>query len=139
MIRVGCRNLWLGNAHDCRDIAALESLDIAAVVQLAKEEPIPVLPREMILLRIPLMDGDSNDPSTLRLAIHGLADLIRAKTRTLVCCSAGVSRSPAVAACAIAQVEGLSPADCLKEISTLVRPDTSPGLWNALLAVIAGE
>ena len=127
--------LWLGHAGDGRDVAAILDNQIQAVVQLAVEEPSLTLPREMIYLRIPLHDDPSNDRSQLQVAVDSVALLLRGNFLTLVCCSGGASRSPAVAACALATLENTSPADCLLTIHEQRGTDISPGLWQTLLAM----
>ena len=127
--------LWIGNADDLRRPEALLDAEIQCVVQLALEESIPPLPREVSLLRFPLMDGRGNDRFLLRAAILNLAELIKAERRTLVCCSAGMSRSPAIAACGLARALGKTPEECLADIGKVKRTDISPTLWRDLLQV----
>jgi len=127
-------SLWLGNANDCRNPVLISDTEIQHLVQLAIEESVPTLNREVCLIRIPLSDGIGNDSFALRFAISTIAELIKSQRRTLICCSAGLSRSPAIAACAIAFAEEKSPDECLNDISKLVRTDVSPGLWQDLLS-----
>src|SRR6188768_4058788 len=92
--------LWIGNAHDIRNVSAALSLGIRAVVDLAANEaPVPY-PRDIVYCRIPLSDGPENDAALLRLAIFVTVEVIRAQMPTLVACSAGMSRSPAIVAAA---------------------------------------
>ena len=49
---------------------------------------------------------------------------------TLVACSAGMSRSPALAAAAIARVESRDPNECLMECVEGGPADVSPLLWR---------
>ena len=49
--------LWIGNAGDGRDPERLLAAGVVAVINLAAEEPSPVLPRSMIYCHFPLMDG----------------------------------------------------------------------------------
>ncbi len=132
MRRVDRYRLWLGYAGDARDLRRLFDLGIRAVVQLAAEEPPAVTPRELILLRFPLIDGEGNEPVLLRLAVGSIVELLRADVPTLVCCGAGMSRSPALAAAAMAMLERREPDDCLREIASAAPADVSPGLWNEL-------
>src|SRR5438552_6823632 len=90
--------VWLGHVGDGRAIRALFDEGIRAIVQLAVEEAALQLPRELVCLRIPLVDGADNDPDLLCLSITSVALLIESNVPTLVCCSAGMSRSPAVVA-----------------------------------------
>ena len=63
--------LWIGNAGDGRDAARLLEAGVAAVVNLAAEESSPVLPRDLIYCRLPIVDGEQDDESVLDLAICG--------------------------------------------------------------------
>ncbi len=142
MKQISNLGLWLGNAADGRDLVAISQTEIHSVVQLAVEEPVPELLRSLHFFRIPLHDGAGNDAESLQFALNTIRDLIRLQRRTLICCSAGLSRSPAVAACGMALAEDRAPAECLGEIGRLVRTDISPGLWKDLLdahEVLAGD
>src|SRR5947209_6415929 len=130
MNQVAGRLLWIGHAADGRDWPELFERGIGAVVQLAIEESPIQPPREMILYRFPLMDGEGNDPALLRLAIEGLAGLIHAKLAALVCCGGGMSRSPAIAAAAISRVKGSDLHESLKAVTGSHPSDVSSGLWE---------
>ncbi|HAH46791.1 MAG TPA: protein phosphatase, partial [Planctomycetaceae bacterium] len=96
--------LWIGNAHDARDVKRVLDLAIAAVIDLALEEPAVPLTREIIYCRLPLIDGAENQPVILETAVKTVARLISEEIPTLVACSAGMSRSPAIVAAALSQV-----------------------------------
>ncbi len=49
--------LWIGGAADGRNCEGLLQAGVAAVVNLAAEEPSPMLPRDMIYCRFPIDDG----------------------------------------------------------------------------------
>lgn len=128
--------LWLGHEGDGRDFRRLFGVGIQAVVQLAVEVLPIQTPREMIYLRFPLYDGPGNDPDVLALAISTLAALLRTGTPTLVCCAAGMRRTPAVAAAALSRVHGQSPEECLERIARHHPTDVSPAFWNELRKVL---
>ncbi len=71
MRRVGTRPLWLGHAGDARDPLRLNDLGIAALVDLARDEP-PTRPsRDLIYCRFPLVDGARQSPDWLiRVAVE---------------------------------------------------------------------
>lgn len=120
---------WIGTARDARDIRGVLDAGIGAVVDLAMDEP-PVQPtRELVYLRFPLVDGEGNPMWVLRAAVDAVVGLLRNAVPTLVACSAGASRSPAVSAVAIARWRGISPGDGLKLIG---RGDVSAALWREL-------
>ena len=124
--------LWVGHAGDGRDCRRLHDQGIRAVVQLAVEEPPLQPPRELVYLRFPLRDGADNSDDLLKIAIGALASLVRQRVPTLVCCGAGMSRSPALAAVAVGLISGEPAEEVLKRI-LIGRPgDVSPGLWGQL-------
>jgi protein-tyrosine phosphatase len=122
--------LWLGHEGDGRDFRQLFGAGIQAIVQLAIEVPPLQPPREMTYLRFPLYDGPGNDADLLALAIDTLAALLRTGTPTLVCCSAGMRRTPAVAAMALARAHGQSPEEHLERIARQHPTDVSPAFWK---------
>jgi protein-tyrosine phosphatase len=127
--------LWLGHAGDGRDYRQLLATGIRAVVQLALEEPPLSPPRELLCLRIPLVDGEGNEPAILQLAIRTVASLLQARLPTLVCCGGGMSRSPAVAAAALALVADSDASACLQKIEQSGPMDVSPALWREIRAI----
>jgi hypothetical protein len=121
--------LWLGNAGDGRDHKRVLDTGIQAVVQVAAEEPVLQLPRDLIYSRFPLVDGLGNDLNVLELAITTVAYLLEKKVPTLVVCGAGLSRSPAIAAAAIAVIYQRPEDECLKEIAEHFPADVAPDFW----------
>ncbi len=124
--------LWIGRAGDGRDNRRLLDNGIRAVVQLAVEEPPLQLPRELVYLRFPLHDGPGNPEGLLELAVGAVVALLRQRMRTLACCGAGMSRSPAVAAVAVGLVTGEAADEVLKRFLKSRPGDVSPGLWGQL-------
>ena len=127
--------LHIGNALDARDLALLYEHQISAVVDLAVNEAPAQLGRDLVYLRIPLNDGYGNSDTLIKAAISNVAMLIENRVRTLVACSAGMSRSPAITAAAIANVTGRDPDECLREIVALGPHDVSPTLWESVVTV----
>lgn len=121
-------SLWVGNAGDLRDPRRVLSAGVAAVVELADNEPLASLPRELLRLRFPLSDGGMNPEWLLRLAVESVAALLKSKVDTLICCSAGLSRSLCVAAAAAALADGKSFDEALLEAAKSGPADVSPGL-----------
>jgi protein-tyrosine phosphatase len=122
--------LWVGHAGDGAAFRRLFDLGMEAVVQLSAEEPPLPLPRDLVLCHFPLIDGIGNRPALLSLAIETTAVLVRSRTPTLVCCGAGMSRSPAVAAAALTLAYGGPPEDWLRLVTEHHPSDVSPGLWD---------
>lgn len=130
-------SLWLGHAGHVRDLRKVLAAGIVALVDLALDEPMASLTRELVYCRFPLVDGPGNPPWLLRLAITTTASLLRANLPTLVFCGVGMSRSPAIAAAALALVSGQEPEECLLQVMQGGSGDVSPGLWQELIAVLS--
>ena len=122
--------LWVGHAGDGSNAKLLHDLGIEAVVQVAAEEPPIATPRGLLYHRFPLLDGSGNPPEFLRLAVGTVAALIRLRVPTLVCCGMGLSRSPAIAAAALAVALREPPDEVLRMLATCHPVDVSPGLWS---------
>lgn len=127
--------LFLGNAQDARDVRLLAHNRIAAVVDLAINELPAQLARDMVCCRYPLHDGDGNPPVIIQMAVRCVVTLMENGIRTLVACSAGMSRSPAIAAVALAIFTRTSPDDCLTAITSHAPHDVSPTLWSGVKIV----
>lgn len=128
--------LWIGNAVEARDLGRLLEMGVAALVDLAIEELPPSVVRELVYCRIPLIDGASNPPERLQLAVQTVASLIRQDTPTFVFCGAGMSRSPAITAAALAVVEDADPNVVLQRIVAGYPHDVSPALWQEVTACL---
>lgn len=128
--------LWLGHAGDGRDFRPALDAGIQALVDLSREEPPTEPPRELIYCRFPLLEGPGNDEYLLDLTLHTLAGLIRMRIPTLVCSSIGLSRSPAIAAAALALAHHEAPEDCLQRVAEQHRSDVSPGLWSEIIHLL---
>ena len=129
-------SLWIGNAGDVRRVSDLMNAGIRAVVDLAANEPVAALPREIVYCRFPLHDGADNDRWLFRAAIATIVELLCNNVPTLVACSAGMSRSPALAAAAIARLSGRDHNECLLACVASGPADVSPALWNDVVAVL---
>lgn len=122
--------LWLGHAGDVREPGPLFDAGITAVVDLAFEEPPAQLPRELIYCRFPLNDGHGNEPSVLLHSVQTVVDFIGAGRRTLIGCSAGMSRSPTIAAFSLAAYLSQRPEDVVARIAGLKTLEINAGLWS---------
>jgi hypothetical protein len=125
-------NLWIGNAGDLRDPAKILAAGILAIVELADSEPVAILPREVIRFRFPLSDGGDNAPWLLRVACESVVSLLRFNVPSLICCSAGMSRSLCIAAAAIAMASHLSFESALTQVAASGPADVSPTLVTQL-------
>lgn len=131
--------VWLGNAYESRDLRSIHAAEITAIIDLALNEPPLQTTRELTYCRFPLLDGKGNPAWLIRAAVHTLAQLIHANVRTLVYCSAGLSRSPVITAAAIAMVRGTSlPAELLA-LSQNSPADVSPTLVAEVEAALRSQ
>lgn len=115
---------------DARDLRLLYDKGIHAVVDLAINEKPAQLGRDLIYCRFPINDGDGNPDWLVAIAIRTIASMVRNEIRTLVACSAGMSRAPTVAAAATALLTNRDPDECLMEIIDGAPNDVSPILWT---------
>jgi len=127
-------SLWLGHIGDVRELRGILAAGITAFVDLALNEPPVAVTRELVYCRFPLLDGADNPPWLLRAAVETTAALLRADVPTLVFCSGGISRTPAVAACALAQVTSRSAEECFADLARDGKCDVSTTLWCDLIA-----
>jgi hypothetical protein len=131
--------LWIGNALDARSFERLFAARIEAVVDLAMEELPEPPPRSMAWLRIPLLDGAGNSPARLRLAVDSVLSLLCSQEATLVACSGGMSRSPAIAAATLAAFRKESPDEWLVRVVEGGPHDLAPALWWDVKRVLEGR
>ena len=136
MIEIESGSMWIGNASDARNPRSLFDCEIAAVMELAWDEPAAQLPREIIYCRFPLVDGDGNSTEILTLAVRTLVELYSCGIRTLVACSAGMSRSPAVLAAALSVIRNEDADAVLGKIGQRRSLEVSPPLWEQLIAIL---
>jgi protein-tyrosine phosphatase len=130
-------SLWVGHVGDARDLRGVLSAGILALVDLALNEPPMTVTRELVYCRFPLLDGSGNPPWLLRAAVDMVAGLLRVRTPTLVFCGAGMSRTPCIAAGAVALVRGCPPVEALGITLQSGPADISPALWSEVQAVLA--
>jgi hypothetical protein len=129
MRKLASTSLWLGHVGDVRDLRRLLASGIAALVDLALNEPPATVTRELTYCRFPLIDGAGNAPWLLQAAMATTAQLLAHNTPTLVYCGAGMSRTPAIAAAALSLLRQQPLDDCLSIVLEGGPHDVSPGLW----------
>ena len=139
MLRKTSHNdLYIADAITARDLRQIYDYQIKAVIDLAANEPPAVLGRDIIYCRFPIADDGSNDDALLSAAILCLRSLLERDYRTLVTCSAGMSRSPLVAAAAISRISGNSLRSCLEALIEGAPRDVSPTLFTAVGRIVGG-
>lgn len=130
--------LWVGNALDARDLKQVFDHGIEAIIDLAIEEP-PIAPtRELVYCRFPLIDGQGNSRDVIAAAISTGVRFAAAKLPTLISCSGGMSRSPAIAAAVVAQIDAIDPDEAIKRVAAAGPHDVAPLLWKEVVQVLRG-
>ena len=129
--------LWIGNAGDARDVSRVLAAGVAAIVDLAIEEPPVVYPRDITYCRFPLLDGSGNPAARLHSAINAASGLIKSRIPTLIACSGGMSRAPVITAAALARATGIALQQALGEVLGTGPRDVAPGLWADVQAIAA--
>jgi hypothetical protein len=135
MHRLEPYNLWLGHAGDLANVRGVLDAGICVIVDLAVNEPVPKLTRDISYCRFPLVDGAGNDPWLLLSAIKTVAGFLKLEVPTLVSCSGGLSRGPAIVAAALSTITPETPENCLRQVSHSVSHDVSAGFWNEVVGV----
>lgn len=120
---------------DARDLRLIYDVGIHTVIDLAINEPPAQLGREIIYCRFPINDGDGNPDWLVSVIIGTIVKMIRNNMRTLVACSAGMSRAPTIAAASISLLTHRDPDDCLRDIIANAPNDVSPILWTHIKRV----
>ena len=139
MRKIEPHRLWLGHAGDLRSPSEFLDAGIRAIVDVASNEPIPQLPRDLTYCRFPLFDGGGNDRWLLYAAVRTAADFLIVEIPTAICCSVGLSRSPAIAAAAISVVTNVSMEDALIHVASQGKHDVSPLLWQQIKEACARD
>ncbi|MEM9412733.1 MAG: dual specificity protein phosphatase [Planctomycetota bacterium] len=124
--------LWIGHAMDVRDPQSIFDVGISAVIDVAYEETPSGVPRQLVYCRFPLNDGGGNEPGRIVQALKTTTDFLRSGTKTMVACSAGMSRSPSIAAFSLALHLSERPEDVLERIGKLKSLEINTDLWNEI-------
>ncbi|WP_052031467.1 protein-tyrosine phosphatase family protein [Novipirellula maiorica] len=104
---------------------------------MAANEPPAELGRDIVYCRFPISDDDTNDDMIVSASIECLRLLLERDCRTLVACSAGMSRSPVIAAAALSILLGDRLSDTLLRITANAPRDVSPAFFSAVQRVHA--
>lgn len=123
---------------DVDDMTVVYDAGIEALVDLALNEKPAQLTRELVYCRFPMNDGGGNSPKVLRVAVDTVQSFISKQIPTLVYCSAGMSRSVAVVAAALARSGGESLDDTLLKLVSGQPHDVSPLFWSDICEACVG-
>ena len=132
------KDLYVADAIAARDLRQIYDHQIKAVVDLAANEPPAVLGRDIVYCRFPLADDASNDDALVETAILCLRSLLERDLRSLVACSAGMSRSPLIAAAANSLMSGNSLRSCLTALIEGAPHDVSQAMFSSVERIVRG-
>jgi protein-tyrosine phosphatase len=118
-------NLFIGSIENVEKTQPLREHGITTTISLTHADYSEKVPVGMDMLRHPMVDGPQADFDTFARAVRDAVTALRDGDRVLVCCSAGASRSPAVAATALAVVSDLDLNDAFQQVSSR-RPVVDP-------------
>jgi hypothetical protein len=128
--------LWIGNARDARHVRDVLQRGIAAIIDLAIDEPPITFPRDVFYCRAPLLDGEGNAAARLNAVLRLASSLITDRVPSLIACSGDMSRSPVLAAGALALAHGGEVDEALRTVLSEGPCDLSPGFWTAVIASV---
>jgi atypical dual specificity phosphatase len=94
--------LFVGTVEDAGDEALVREHNIAIIVSLTYGQPDGGFPADLTVEKVPMRDGPRNDQQNFDRAVTHVLSGLKTEDNLLVHCSAGASRSPAVAATALA-------------------------------------
>lgn len=94
--------LFIGTVADAGDNALTSEHSIAIIVSLTHSDPDGGFPSDLTVENVPMRDGPQNDQQKFDRAATHVLSCLKTEDNLLVHCSAGASRSPAVAATALA-------------------------------------
>jgi protein-tyrosine phosphatase len=94
--------LFVGTVEDAGDHALIREHSIATIVSLTHSDPDGGFPSDLTVKNAPMMDGPRNEQQSFDRAVSYVLSCLKTGDNLLVHCSAGASRSPAVAATSLA-------------------------------------
>jgi protein-tyrosine phosphatase len=117
--------LYIGGLTDAGRPKLLNTREITAVLKLTHSPPETPYPDAVTVADHPLIDGPQDDLEKFREAVDRLITLLERSETVLVHCSAGSSRSGAIAATALARMDGTDIETALARIQDK-KPDVEP-------------
>lgn len=94
--------LFVGTHEDAGDGTLIREHSITSIVSLTHSKPDGGFPSDPAVVNMPMIDGPQNDQERFGRAVIRVLSGLKDGDNLLVHCSMGASRSPAVAATALA-------------------------------------
>lgn len=123
--------LFIGRYRETQDYVLLKAASIGAMLQLAEEVRQPGI----AVLYLPVTDGETLLPATLRRGLDFVLSQQREGKNVLIACGAGISRAATFTIAALKEAEQLTLADAAR-IVRHAHPESlpHPSLWASLCA-----
>ena len=109
-------DLFVGTLDDATDSYRLEEDEITTVVSLTHETP-DISEATLNIYSIPLTDGPQNNRDQFTKAVQATVTALADGECVLVHCAAGASRSPTVAATALALTEEMELQNAIQQVA----------------------
>jgi atypical dual specificity phosphatase len=109
--------LYVGTLTDAGDESVLQNYGIEKIVSLTYGDPESGFPDSVPVITVAMMDGPRNSKAPFQKAVDEVLSAMRDGKNVLVHCSKGASRSPAVAATAVAIVDGVEISKAFEQIA----------------------
>lgn len=117
--------IYIGNLREAGRPRTYRRHGITAVLNLCKVQPTRPYPEDLTTVHQPLIDGERNQLRDFILAVERLLELLDGGETILVHCGAGVSRSCAVTATALAYDRKKTVEEAITRIEQR-KPDVNP-------------
>ena len=99
--------LFVGTVDDAGATERLHERGITTIVSVIRGAPAGGYPADVTVVTVPMLDGPQNDLERFEQAVSHVLSVLQTDESLLVHCSAGASRSPAVAAAALALADDI--------------------------------
>jgi len=110
--------LFVGTVDDAGATEKLRKRGITTIVSVIRGEPTDGYPADVTVVNVPMIDGPQNDLEQFQRAVKHVLSVFANDGSVLVHCSAGASRSPAVAATALALAAEIGLEAAFGQVST---------------------
>ncbi|WP_246986898.1 dual specificity protein phosphatase family protein [Halorientalis marina] len=120
-----CSGLFVGTTNEAGNEVLLRECGVDRVVSLTHGGPETGFPSGVSIDKVPMKDGPRNERDRFESAVEEVLSGLCSSDSVLVHCSRGASRSPAVAATALAIHRGISIDEAFKQVAAH-REETDP-------------